>query len=1386
MGRLGRYKGDLLIMAGFLILPFLLFGAVTLGGKTMLPVDNLFQWAPWQSAAEQFGAAVPHNSLLTDLIIENYAWKRFAVNSIRQGEVPLWNPALFAGVPFLATGQHAMLYPFSWIFFFLAPAKAYGWYTVLQLWLAAVAMYVFGRILGMKRGSAALSGLIYQGSGFLLVSAAVFPMIIGAAVWLPLLLASIEKVVVSASKRTGMTMLWMGLGAAALGLQILAGHIEITYYTLLIMALFALWRLAAIAAAAYRQRPNAAEEHRDRRIAWIWTVLRPSIWLLALVALGLMLGGLQLIPFYEVGQANFREGSASFAEVRSWAFPARRILTIALPNFFGSPAHHSYVDVFSGETIPFELNSYGELNPQGAYSSNWGIKNYVEGGIYLGILPLMLALLGIISSWRSGKRSGRRMHGLFFTLLALFSLAFIFGTPLYGILYYGLPFINQLHTPFRWVWPLSLAVAVLAGFGTDGILLRGQQWREEPAEERQSSARALPLLIAAALLSGAAVLAILIISGLFFNQLESQINRLFHALALAPSAFSDAGAFFSYEFWQLLPLGLVLLASGSLLWLGLRGRRRAFLLLAGLLIIGDVFWANRGFSAAEDPALLAYKPALVTWLEAQPGHWRLTSFTPHGDKPFNANSGWLYDLQDVRGYDSIIPKQFTEYMAAIEPQTELPFNRVKPIGSWEALNSPLLDVLSVRYIISSEAFELPKLERVWEGEDLFVYENLAAAPRAYTLPLTATAVVEDALAGMADRDPRQFVVIEEDDLAANGGIILAEPQGSALSPAAITEYRNIQVMVDAEVGEPSWLVLNDSHFPGWKAYVRPLGGSENQEVERPIVRVNGNFRGVQLEPGAWTVRFRYSPASFQLGGLASAMGVIILMFATAVWLWGRIYRPQASLTAAASIAKNSGLPMALSLFNRAIDFVFAMYYLRALGPYDAGRYVAAITTAGFFEILANYGLDILLIRDVAQDKSRANQYLFNTTLLRLGAAVIASIPILLFMWSTTFSENPLTPAEVVAIILIMVGMVFSGMSKGVTGLFYVYEEAEIPAGMTTATTILKVGLGVVVLLLGYSFVGLAAVSIVVNIITLTVLFILAIRHFGLTGPWRLEWPLQRTLVHKGFPLMLIHLLQTVFISIDILLLRVMLENGEEVVGWYQTAYKWFNALQVIPAFFTLALFPIISREIEKAMDSARRMYTMSLKLMLLLALPIAIYTTFLAYFLVQLLAGQQYLPNGAIALQIVIWSIPFGWLNSVTNYVLIALGLERIQPRAFAIAVGFNIAANIILIPRYSYVAASVTTILSEVVLMAIFAFYLRQRMQGVNWFALLWRPWLVALVMVGTMWLAGQVHLVLALIVGALVYPAGLLLLRVVGDEERQVLAAILPDPLARRLRLS
>ncbi len=1397
MKRLGKYKIDLLILASYLVLPLLLFGNVTLGGKTMLPADNLFQWEPWTAVSAQFnlplspdGRPIPQNPLIGDLIIQNYVWKQFVNDSLRDGQIPLWTSNLFAGVPFLATGQHAAFYPFSIFFLILPLTKAYGWYTVSQIWLAGTLAYVFGRVLGMKRPSAMLAGLAYQGSGFLLVSAAVFPMIIGAVAWLPLLLAAIEQVV----RRRGQPLIWATSGAIALGCQILAGHAEFTYYTLLIMALYTGWRL--LSELIWSDETAPGNRFRLR-------LLNPAGWLVGMVLVGLMLGAIQFVPLFEVGQTNFREGSSSYEEVIGYAFPKRRVLTLALPNFFGNPAHHSYVDVFSGQREPFVTNVAGNVNPWGAYSSSWGIKNYVEGGIYLGILPLILALLAAWALFRPGMDRARRSQTAFLGGLSLLSLAFIFGTPLYALLYYGLPFINQLHTPFRWVFPLSLCVAVLAGFGGDYLGQQGLEigdWRLGTRSKSLISnlqslffLRAKPTFVTffAALLvwGGSAALLGLAGSWVVYGRLQPLIERVLLSMALAADAFPNAQAFYSYLFPQFLQLGVVVIGCGVVLRVSQGKNGRFFPHLAALLLILDLFLINRGFHAAVDPALLSYEPPLVHWLRQQPGPWRLTTFDSQGQKPLNANAGWLFGFEDVRGYDSIIPKQFANYMAAIEPQNELLFNRIQPVANWESLNSPLLDVLNVKYIITQETVELPKLQQVWQEGNLRVYENLAVAPRAYTLPQTQTAVVPDPLTAMTTQyDPRNYVVVERGEWSGEGNSLLPTPHSPLpYTPATITSYRNIEVWVDTAVNEPSWLILNDSYAPGWKAFLRPFGGQEADEREVEIVRVNGNFRGIRLdEPGAWTVRYRYSPRSFQLGGLISFMGAILLAFGFIVGGWRRYVRSDGQLSATHSVIKNSGAPMLLNLFNKLIDFAFAAFYLRLLGPADAGSYSFAIATAIIFEILSNFGLNILIVRDVAQAKDRASSYLLNTTILRLFTSGVALLPVIAFVVGSRFFANPVSSPELLALALIIIGMLFSGMSQGVTGLFYVFEQAEIPAAMTTVTTLLKVGFGVLVLLLGFGFVGLAAVSIVVNLITLAVLGRLAFGRFPLSGPWRVDWSLQRQMVGKGFPLMLIHLLQTVFISVDVVILRFL--NGSEVVGWYNSAYKWFNALQIVPSFFTLALFPIISRAIHENMATAQRMYRLSLKLMLLLALPIATATHFLAFELVGLLAGDQFLPHGAIALQIIMWSIPIGWLNSVTNYVLIALGLERMQPRAFALAVGFNIVTNLIFIPRVAngYPAAAVTTVLSELVLLAVFDYYLRQRMPGLNWLSFLARPLAATAVMFLTMWATSQLHVLLAALLGPLAYLLALWLLRVVGDEERAILRSILPTRLAARLKFA
>ena len=93
---------------------------------------------------------------------------------------------------------------------------------------------------------------------------------------------------------------------------------------------------------------------------------------------------------------------------------------------------------------------------------------------------------------------------------------------------------------------------------------------------------------------------------------------------------------------------------------------------------------------------------------------------------------------------------------------------------------------------------------------------------------------------------------------------------------------------------------------------------------------------------------------------------------------------------AARAAKNSLAPMLLTLFNRAIDFAFAALMLRILQPENAGNFYFAITIVGWFEILANFGLNTLLTREVSKDHAQANRYLVNTSILRLTLAGLSA------------------------------------------------------------------------------------------------------------------------------------------------------------------------------------------------------------------------------------------------------------------------------------------------------------------------------------------------------------------------------------------------------------
>jgi O-antigen/teichoic acid export membrane protein len=1149
------------------------------------------------------------------------------------------------------------------------------------------------------------------------------------------------------------------LGALGLGFAMLAGHPEMIYpYTLFVVGVFALWRLAA-----KFQTLNFKSQ--------ISTVA----WLVAMIGLGLALGAIQFLPMVEVLTLNFREGSASLSQVLSWSFPWRRIIAFFVPNFFGNESQHTYLDVFSWQTLPAKVYDDGQY-------IWWGLKTSVEGAAYLGILPLVLAVLGIFGARREGQKSAlqkliewlRHPYIPFFTLLALFSLALVFPTGLYAIIYY-LPGLGQLHTPFRWVFPYTFSIAVLAGFGAE-FLARTRQ--DAVSCERRIKVVAWTLFWAGAALIAALLLSRFALPSLSLRLADAAVARL----AKASTTFADGRMFYSYLFPWLLIFGLMVMASGIVvrvsrcpIYLPFR-HRPIWELLAVAVIVLDLFAYSYGFNPAVDPKLLDDRPPVLDFLKQDTSLWRFTTLDAHGLKTMNANSGWWNGLQDVRGYDSAFPRQYLRYIQTIEQQDDYVYNRIGPVRDARALDSPMLDLLNVKYVLTEDEIPNTKFTLVY-SDGVRVYRNEAVAPRAFTLPQTCAVYTDNELAAMGKYDPRQYVIVAGDKSQVASR--MAQGAGSAtcaLRPATVTVYKSNEVWVDVDVKEPAWLVLGDSYFPGWVAYVRPWNTSEEQEKELTITRVDGNFRAAQLEPGAWTVRFKYSPLSFKLGAFTTFIAAMVLVLIVGVYVWRYAYRESAEDSAARRVAKNSFTAIMLNLMTKALDMAFAMLMARVLGPDGVGRYYFAVVIFAWFDVFTSFGLQTLLTREVARDRTQANRYLLNTTLLRVGLG-IAGIPVLAGFIAVfqMVSASKLTTDTIITIALLYAGLLPSSLAVGLTGLFYAYEKAEYPAAITVVTVLIKIAIGVPVLVLTQSIIGLAATSIVVNAITLGILAVLATRMF-FRPQWESDGTLRRSMVRESFPLMVNNLLSALFFKVDVTLLKPL--KGDAPVGWYNQAYKWVDALNVIPAYFTFALFPVLSRQAAEDRDAARRSYHLAIKLLVMLALPVAVFTTFFARELTTIITfgDPRFQPDSTLALQLMIWSIPFGWINSVTNYVLIALGQQRKLTNAFLIGLGFNVIANLIFIPLYSYRAAAIITILSEIVEGSAFYWYIRKSIGPVPWVGLLWKVAGASAAMLGAMFLVIQINVPLALLVGLCVYPVVLVALRTFGPEERAVLAPILP----------
>jgi len=572
------------------------------------------------SPAASLGASAPWqgvldpasgNENLRDVTHQIEPWLLFQRREWRHGRFPFWNPHQFAGAPYWSNGQGAPLFPLHLLFAVLPLRLGLLLLPWLRVAIGGSGAYLLARALGTRRGAAALAAVVFPLSG-MPAGFLLFPM--GNALMLvPWALLATERL---AARHGG----WRPLAVVA-GLMLLSGHPETAVFTGLLATLYLLGR---------RVEPGQA--------ARTWAEFLGG-W-----AAGALLAAVAILPLF-----------LTLRESGKW------LVRLSSP----PPGFGTLLLLWSRFVLPDGLGDAG----MGTW---WGPYNDIATGVYVGAIPLLLALAALPVA-----RRDRRLRA--FALVGLAALAGAYHLPGARQLLLALPLIGRgIHHYLKFGVELVLALLAVRG---------ATEWAERrPGRSLGIATATVGLALAASWLA---------------------FGREWTQRGLVRSQLAWTVAF---------GLGVALLFAGR--WLE-RAQRRRLLPLLALFAAIDLAFAHAPIAPALSAHALYPETPAVAFLAGQEG--RLVG----AGSAFHPNAAMVYGLADLRGDDPVKLRRFERVYAELAGADDPVYHL--PVRDWD---SPWLDRLGIRWVVAEPgaAALRPEWRLAFDGEDARVWERPGALP----------------------------------------------------------------------------------------------------------------------------------------------------------------------------------------------------------------------------------------------------------------------------------------------------------------------------------------------------------------------------------------------------------------------------------------------------------------------------------------------------------------------------------------------------------------------------------------------------------------------------------------------------------------------------------
>lgn len=787
-----------------LLAPFALLAPVYATGKALFWGTPILQFVPWWV----------------------WSWR-----TLRSGELPLWNPLLGMGAPLIANYQSALFYPPNWSYFLLAeiggePLLAWGQAVLVAAHLAwaGLGMALLARRLGLQRLAQLISGLAFGMSGYL-VARSGFLSINAAAAWLPWVILGVTNLFKNGDYGLAWRD-WIGtrkkeliLLSLAVGLQLLAGHAQTGWYTLLLAGLWGAYLAftrfrATVLKGKFRTLAHRQSERESdfqslfRRIARVWTGMGVA------VILATALASVQLFPTGEYLLQSQRASEVDYELGMTYSFWPWRLVTLIAPDMFGNPVHGDY----------------------------WGYANFWEDAIYVGLIPFLLAISALVRGMRKKQVSEFQsglIRFLFFVISISLLLALGSNTPIYPWLYRHVPTFDMFQAPTRFTIWAVFSLALLAGIGAN-------YWQRPSGRGLYWTRLGTAGAVAVALGSGLAWYLMGDISPSFIR--STAMAGIWGVTAgaltlLAPHAGPTSeewgGLGLKYDQDQIdrwstgvgVIISLDLIIAGWGLNPGIEAK----------IYAGQSTSGGQLSSKLEDGRLLV--PQKVEHEIKFERFFRFDTFSTEESwadlrSTLLPNTNLLDGLPTVNNFDPILNGRYVRWMEVINQSDGKTQER-------------LLNLMGVQVVERVESS--PSLEVAFEPRDAF--------SRFRWVPCAHPVDSEDiALKGVIGGE----INLQE--------VVILESKSESLDPdCQIVGVSNIEkvtespnnIVIRTSTSSAGYLVVADQWYPGWRAQL------DGKEVE--IFRADFLFRAIQLPAGNHEVILRYRPAWFYAGGIISLL-----------------------------------------------------------------------------------------------------------------------------------------------------------------------------------------------------------------------------------------------------------------------------------------------------------------------------------------------------------------------------------------------------------------------------------------------------------------------------------------------------------------------------------